>query len=135
MSLNPLPDEGPSGERPDQRPGPRPLEAGPRARAPEASSEKQMQTFRMPRELVAFLRAEAERGSRDLTGHVLRCLDGIRTYFGLPAAATALLEADRKALGMERHDYLLHVLYHRSLQLREKGPGFDGPSSPEQRRR
>ncbi len=101
----------------------------------EGASDKLMQTFRMPRELVGFLRAEAGRAGRDLTAHVIRCLNAIRTYFGLPAAATALLESDRKALGMERLEYLLHVLFHRSLLLREKGPGFDGPNAVEQRRR
>jgi len=90
-------------------------------------SDKLMQTFRMPRELVLFLKSEAGRNGRDLTGHVLRWLDGIRTYFALPEAATALLEEDRKRLGMERYEYLLHALYQRSLELREKGAGFDAP--------
>jgi hypothetical protein len=81
----------------------------------------------MPRRLIAFLKAEAARDGRDLTAHVVGWLEGIRTYFGLPQAATALLEADRKALGMERSEYMLHALYQRSLQLREEKPGFDGP--------
>jgi hypothetical protein len=98
-------------------------------------SEKVMQTFRMPRDLVVFLKGEASRSRRDLTAHVLRCLDGVRTYFGLPEAATALLESDRKALGMERYEYLLHVLYQRGVQLREKGPGFDAPRPADPRRR
>jgi hypothetical protein len=90
-------------------------------------SDRLMQTFRMPRELVAFLKEEARRSRRDLTGHVVRWLEGIRSHFGLPEAAGALLEADRKRLGMERYEYLLHVLYQRSLELRERGPGFDAP--------
>jgi hypothetical protein len=56
-------------------------------------------------------------------------LDGIRTWFGLPHAATALLEADRQALGLDRFEYLLHVLFQRSLELREKGTGFDAPTT------
>lgn len=92
-------------------------------------SDRQMHTFRMPRELVNFLKGEAQRGGRDLTGHVIRSLDGLRTYFGLPEAASALLEADRMHLGMERYEYLLHLLYQRSLELREKGTGFDAPKS------
>jgi hypothetical protein len=87
-----------------------------------------MQTFRLPRELVVFLKAEAAQGSRDLTAHVVRWLEGLRSYFGLPEAATALMELDRKVLGMERFEYMLHALYQRSLVLREKGPGFDAPS-------
>jgi hypothetical protein len=100
-------------------------------RASVASHDKQMQTFRMPRELVTFLKAEAARGGRDLTGHVVRFLDGVRTYCGLPEAATVLLEADRKRLGMERYEYLLHALYQRSQEIRENGPGFDAPTSEE----
>lgn len=42
------------------------------------------------------------------------------TRFGLPHAATVLLEADREALGLGRYEYLLHLLYQRSLELRQK---------------
>lgn len=101
---------------------------------PFTTTEKLMQTFRMPRELVTFLKVEASRRGSDLTGHVLLLLDGVRTWFGLPAAATALLEADREALGMERHEYILHLLFQRSLELREKGPAFDAPGGGKGRR-
>ncbi len=96
---------------------------------PFSTTEKLMQTFRMPRELVTFLRGEADRNGRDLTAFVNRHLEGLRTWFGLPAAASALLEADREALGLERYEYLLHVLYQRNLELREKGAGFDAPGA------
>ncbi len=101
----------------------------PSADRPGAARDKSMQTFRMPRALVASLRTEAVREGRDLTAHVIRSLQGIRAYFGLPEAATSLLESDRNLLGMERFEYLLHVLYQRSLTLREKGAGFDAPST------
>ncbi len=91
------------------------------------TTEKVMQTFRMERTLVTFLKSEAARSGIDLTAHVTRILDGVRTWFGLPAAATALLEADREALRMRRYEYLLHLLFQRSLELRENGPGFDAP--------
>jgi hypothetical protein len=96
---------------------------------PFTSSERVMQTFRMTRELVTFLKGEATARGLDLTAHVNRMLDGIRTWFGLPHAATALLEADRQALGLDRFEYLLHVLFQRSLELREKGAGFDAPTT------
>jgi hypothetical protein len=99
----------------------------PGANDPRRLGERVMQTFRMPRSLVAFLKAESARGGRDLTAHVVRWLEGMRSYFGLPEAARALLEADRQAMGMERFEYVLHALYARSLELREKGPGFDAP--------
>ena len=91
------------------------------------TTEKLMQTFRMPRELVAALRQESNRKGLDLTALVIKLLHGYLTHFGLPEAATTLLEADRAALRMDRDAYLLHLLFQRALELREKGPGFDGP--------
>jgi hypothetical protein len=65
--------------------------------------------------------------STDLTPHVNRYLEGLRSWFGLPDAAVRLLDADRAAMKLGRFEYLLHLLYLRSLELREKGPGFDAP--------
>jgi hypothetical protein len=94
---------------------------------PYSSTEKLMQTFRLPRELVVFLKEDAARNGLDLTAYVNRMLDGLRTYFALPLAAAQLLEADREALGMRRYEYHQHLVFQRSLELREKGPGFDAP--------
>jgi hypothetical protein len=102
---------------------------------PFSTTERLVQTFRMPRELVVFLKDEAAARGSDLTAHVVRHLDGVRTWFGLPMAAVAILEADRQALRLGRYEYLLHLLFQRSLELREEGPGFDGPNSGERRRR
>jgi hypothetical protein len=102
---------------------------------PFSSSERLMQTFRMPRELVTFLKSEATQRGVDLTSHVIRLLEGVRTWFGLPHAAVALLEADREALGLGRYEYLLHLVYQRALELREKPPGFDGPNVGEKKKR
>jgi hypothetical protein len=94
---------------------------------PFETTERIMQTFRMPRDLVAFLKSEAATAGRDLTPHVNRYLEGLRSWFGLPDAAVRLLDADRAAMKLGRFEYLLHLLYLRSLELREKGPGFDAP--------
>ena len=102
---------------------------------PFTTTEKVMQTFRIPRELVTFLKQDAARTGRDLTAYVNRMLDGLRTYFGLPLAATQLLEADREALKMQRYEYLQHLVYQRSLELREKGPAFDAGGSGKKKRR
>jgi len=101
---------------------------------PFATTGRIMQTFRMPRDLVAFLREEANSAGRDLTPHVNRYLDGIRTWFGLPEAATRMLEEDRAAMKMGRYDYILHLLFTRSLELRQKGPGFEAPGADRKRR-
>jgi hypothetical protein len=102
---------------------------------PFTTTEKVMQTFRMSRELVTFLKGEATARGVDLTAHVVRHLEGLRTWFGLPAAAVALIEADREALGLGRYEYLLHLLFQRTLALREQPPGFDGPRTGERRKR
>lgn len=98
---------------------------------PFTTSEKVMQTFRIPRELVTFLKVEANATGRDLTAYVNRMLYGVKTYYGLPQAVIEHLEADRAALKMERYDYFLHVLYKRSNDVIQKGPGFDTPGSGE----
>ena len=100
-----------------------------------SSTEKIMQTFCMPRDLITFLKDEAAARGSDFTGQVVRHLDGRRTWFGLLGAATALLEANRKALEMGCYEYLLHLLSQSSLDLRENGPGFDAPTTEGTRRR
>jgi len=52
---------------------------------PFSTTEKLMQTFRMPRELVSFLKGEADRNGRDLTAFVNRQLDGFRVLKGVEA--------------------------------------------------
>ncbi len=106
-----------------------------REESPFQSTEKSMQTFRMTRELITFLKGEAAAKGLDLTAYVNRMLDGVRTWFGLPDAASHLLEADREALKMGRYEYILHVLFQRSLELREKGPGFDAPGAADRKKR
>jgi hypothetical protein len=105
-----------------------------REESPFQSTEKVMQTFRMTRELVTFLKGEAAAKGLDLTAYVNRMLEGLRTWFGLPDAASHLLEADRQALKMGRYEYILHVLFQRSLELREKGAGFDAPGAERKKR-
>lgn len=97
------------------------------------TSERVLQTFRMPRVLVSELRAEAEGQQLDLTGLILRVLHGHLTHQALPEALTAELEADREALGMDRLRYLSHVLYRRSLAIQREGPGFDAPGTDRKR--
>ncbi len=96
-------------------------------RGPDLTSEKIMQTFRMPKELVVALRAEADEKGLDLTALIVRLTSGYLTDFGLPEAATTLLDDDRQALKMDRLTYVLHLLFQRSLAVREQGAGFDAP--------
>jgi hypothetical protein len=100
------------------------------------STEKIMQTFRMTRELITFLKGEAASKGLDLTAYVNRLLDGVRTWFGLPEVSSHHLEADRTALKMGRYEYMQHVMFQRSMEAREKGAGFDAPGAePEKKRK
>jgi hypothetical protein len=96
-----------------------------RGQPEETTTEKLMQTFRMSRDLVSFLKVQATRRGLDLTAYVTRVLEGLRNHYGLPGPAARLLDEDREALGVDGVDYLLHLLYERSIAVREKGPGFD----------
>jgi hypothetical protein len=88
---------------------------------------KIQQTFRLPPKLVAFIQEESSRCGLNATDFVTQILDGYRTDYGLPAAARAVLDEDRQALGLEPDQYILHALFQRQLELRDKGVGFDGP--------
>ncbi len=94
---------------------------------PYSSTEKLMQTFRIPRELVTFLKDDAAKNGLDLTAYVNRMLNGVRTWYGLPVAAAQLLEADREHLKLRRYEYIQHLIFERSMELRGKGPGFNTP--------
>lgn len=94
------------------------------------TGSKVVRTFRMPQELVNRLGREAHLRGLDLTALVLRILQGFLTYYSLPEAAIAQLEADRESMKMDRNQYLSHILYHRCLALRERGYGFDDPHAP-----
>jgi hypothetical protein len=102
---------------------------------PYSSTEKLMQTFRIPRALVTFLKEDAARNGLDLTAYVNKMLDGVRTWYGMPFAASQLLETDRERLKLRRYDYIQHLMFERSLELREKGPGFDAPEPGEKKKR
>lgn len=97
--------------------------------AAPVSSEKVMQTYRMPRDLVDYLKKEAQDRGLDLTAMVNRILDGYRTYYGLPLAVSEVLEDDREALGMMKLEYFLHVFYRRSEAIQANKPGFDNPTA------
>ena len=94
-----------------------------------STSEKVMQTFRMPLDLVYAFKAEATARGLDGTAHVVRALDGYHRYYGLPRAVSERLEEDRRELGMDRYEYFQHVLYRRSEAVQEKGVAFDQPGN------
>jgi hypothetical protein len=93
------------------------------------SSEKVMQTFRMPLDVVYAFKAEASTRGLDATAHVVRVMDGYHRFYGLPRAVVETLDEDRRELGMDRYEYFQHVLYRRSEAVQAQGLGFDLPGS------
>jgi hypothetical protein len=117
--------------------GSHPMPYRPKAKGPNdpyASTEKLMQTFRLPRELVAFLKDDAAKNGLDLTAYVNKMLEGVRSWYGMPVAASQLLEEDREKMKLRRYEYIQHLIFQRSLDLREKGSGFDAPGGEKKRR-
>jgi len=98
------------------------------------SSEKVMQTFRMPLDLVYEFKAEARARGLDATAHVIRVMEGYHRYYGLPRAIVEKLEEDRSQMGMDRFEYFQHVLFRRSEAVEEQGTGFDRPGSGQRRK-
>ncbi len=94
-----------------------------------STSEKVMQTFRMPLDVVYAFKAEASARGLDATAHVVKVMDGYHRYYGLPRAVVERLEEDRRELGMDRYEYFQHVLYRRSEAVQADGPAFDRPGS------
>jgi hypothetical protein len=86
-----------------------------------------MQTFRIPQELVKLPKDDAAKNGLDLTAYVNKTLDGVRTWYGMPVAVSQLLEEDRENMKLRRYDYIQHLIFQRSMELREKGVGFDAP--------
>jgi len=99
-----------------------------------STSEKVMQTFRMPLDVVYAFKAEASARGLDATAHVVKVMDGYHRYYGLPRAVVERLEEDRRELGMDRYEYFQHVLYRRSETVQEKGSAFDEPSGRKTRK-
>ena len=89
------------------------------------SSEKVMQTFRMPLDIVYALKADATARGLDATAHVIRMIEGYQRYYGLPRVVAEKQEEDRREMGMEKSEYFQHVLYRRAEEVQAKGPGFD----------
>jgi hypothetical protein len=89
------------------------------------SSDKQILSFRLPMNLLEWLRETSAVREWSVNELVVRCLDGYRTWFGLPIAMAELLDADRKAMGMDPYDYFAHLVGRRYDEVRSRGAGFE----------
>ena len=96
------------------------------ARPGTPTTEKTVVTFRFPADLGHWLQDEAERRGWSMNELMVTIAHDFWTWFGLPPEPVGeQLEADEKALGVDRRRYLQRVLMARYHQVLEKGPGFE----------
>ena len=113
------------------------------SRGVAASAEKSIISIRMPVEVLNFVEGESRaraatlgltgadlEGAINITAQVNRMLEGLRSWFGLPAIAPEAAEKDRAALGMGRVEYLQYLVFRRYEATVKNGPGFDKDGSP-----
>jgi hypothetical protein len=97
----------------------------PRAAVDEDSSAKQAVSFRLTPLTLTWLKREGESRGWSMSGVVGRIVEDLSGWFGLPPTITDPLEADRKALGLDWRQYLMHLLARRYEDVRKNVPGFD----------
>jgi len=114
------------------------------AQAPEptrgvaASAEKSIISIRMPVEVLNFVEGESRaraaalglkgadlESAINITAQINRMLEGLRSWFGLPAIVAEAAEKDRAALGLGRLEYLQYLVFRRYEAAAKNGPGFD----------
>src|SRR5471030_184307 len=98
------------------------------------TDEKPVISFRMSNELTDWLRQVSIARQWSMNAFVVAVLDGLRTCWKLPAMIADLIEADRKAMGMDPLDYVGHLLARRYNEIRDQGgPGFEKKSKGSKR--
>jgi hypothetical protein len=90
------------------------------------TDEKPVVSFRMSFKLTAWLKEVSSARGWSMNEYVVSTLDGLRSWWRLPAMIADVLEADRKAMGMDQFDYIGHLLARRYNEIRDQGgPGFE----------
>ena len=90
------------------------------------TDEKAIVSFRLSFRLTDWVKKVASARGWSMNEYVARALDGLRDWWSLPKMIAEVLEADRKAMGMDEYDYIGHLLATRYNEIRDKGgPGFE----------
>jgi hypothetical protein len=90
------------------------------------SDEKPVVSFRMSFRLTAWLKDAASKRSWSMNEYVVSALEGLQRMWGFPVMMAEVLEADRKAMGLDEFDYVGHLLARRYNEIRDQGgPGFE----------
>ena len=92
----------------------------------EVTDEKAIVSFRLSFRLTSWLKDASAKRGWSMNEYVARVLDGLRDGWALPIMIRDVLDADRKALGMDEYDYICHLVATRYNEIRDKGgPGFE----------
>ena len=98
------------------------------------TDEKPVVSFRMSFKLTAWLKEVSSRRGWSMNEYVVSALDGLRSWWRLPAMLADVLEEDRRAMGMDQFDYIGHLLARRYNEIRDQGgPGFERKSKERKR--
>lgn len=98
------------------------------------TEEKPVVSFRMSSRLTEWLRQVSDARQWSMNQYVVEALDGLRSCWRLPEMIADVLEADRKAMGMDQLDYIGHLLARRYNEIRDLGgPGFEKKSKERKR--
>jgi hypothetical protein len=87
---------------------------------------KPVVSFRLSYSVMAWLRHAAAERNWSMNEYVARVLDGMREWWALPKMIADVLEADRKAMGLDQYEYIGHLLARRYNEIRDQGgAGFE----------
>jgi len=81
------------------------------------SGEKAVISFRLPMQLANWLRKQAADEGGSLNDSVVTALEDLRSWFSTTKPVAELLEADRKAFGDSKREYLRRLLQYRYDEL------------------
>jgi hypothetical protein len=90
------------------------------------TDEKAIVSYRLSFRLTDWVKEVSSARGWSMNEYVARVLEGLRDWWFLPKMIADVLEADRKAMGMDEYDYIGHLLATRYNEIRDKGgPGFE----------
>ncbi len=82
-------------------------------------------TLRLSTKVAAWLKNLSETRRESVNDLLRQVVDDAHSLYGLPMTIVQALDDDAKALGMERRDYLMHLLALRYNQIVREGVGFE----------
>lgn len=99
------------------------------------TTEKMVISFRLPKALAGWLRKYAEDEGGSLNDSVVTALEDLRSWFSATKPVAELLDADRKAFGDTKREYLRRLLQYRYDELvRDPQTAGQKPGGPASRK-